>query len=87
MLTQMARVLRERQRLRREVQVITTAPRVSGYVVGLLPVLLMVGMYFLSRYYVEMLFAEPIGKLALVVSGVLVIIGVTLNRRIASVEM
>jgi tight adherence protein B len=86
-LTQMAHVLRERQRLRREVQVITTAPRVSGYVVSLLPVLLMIGMYFLSRYYLEMLFDEPIGRVALVASGILVMIGLTLNRRIASVDM
>jgi hypothetical protein len=34
-----------------------------------------------------MLFDEPIGRVALVVSGALVIIGLTLNRRIASVEM
>jgi tight adherence protein B len=86
-LAQMAHVLRERQRLRREVHVITTAPRVSGYVVSLLPVLLMIGMYFMSRYYVEMLFQEPIGRVALVISAVLVIIGLTLNRKIASVEM
>jgi tight adherence protein B len=86
-LAQMAHVLRERQRLRREVHVITTAPRVSGYVVSLLPVLLMIGMYFMSRYYVEMLFQEPIGRVALVISGILVITGLTLNRKIASVEM
>ena len=86
-LTQMAHVLRERQRLRREVQVITTAPRVSGYVVSFLPVALMIGMYFLSRYYLEMLFDEPIGRIALVFSAVLVVIGLTINRRIASVEM
>jgi tight adherence protein B len=86
-LAQMAHVLRERQRLRREVQVITTAPRVSGYVVSLLPLLLMIGMYFLSRYYVEMLFEEPIGRVALIVSACLVITGLTLNRKIASVEM
>ncbi len=86
-LGQMAHVLRERQRLRREVAVITTAPRISGYVVSLLPVLLMIAMYFLSRYYVEILFEEPIGRIALVGGGVLVIIGLTLNRKIASVEM
>jgi tight adherence protein B len=86
-LAQMAHVLRERQRLRREVHVITTAPRVSGYVVGMLPLGLMVGMYFLSRYYLEMLFDEPIGRLALLGSVVLVIIGLMLNRRISSVEM
>lgn len=86
-LAQMATVLRERQRLRREVHVITTAPRVSGYVVSLLPVLVAVGMFFVSRYYLEMLVSEPIGRIALLVSGVLVAIGLFLNRRIASIEM
>jgi tight adherence protein B len=86
-LSQMAHVLRERQRMRREVNVITTAPRISGYVVSGLPILLMVGMYFLSRYYVEMLFEDPIGRIALILSAVLVVIGLTVNRKIASVEM
>ena len=42
---QMAMMLRERERLRRDVRVITTAPRVSGYVVALLPLLTVMAMY------------------------------------------
>jgi tight adherence protein B len=86
-LSQMARVLRERQRLRREVRVITTAPRVSGYVVSCLPILVAIAMYFLSRYYIETLFTEPIGQLAMVAGSVLVGVGLFLNKRISSVEM
>ena len=86
-LNQMAHVLRERQRMRREVHVITTAPRVSGYVVGALPLLAAIAMYFISRYYIEMLFQEPIGQLVIAVSVGLVLIGLVLNRRIASVDM
>jgi tight adherence protein B len=86
-LQQMAHTLRERQQLRREVRVITTAPRVSGYVVSLLPVFTAIAMYFVSRYYVEMLFEEPIGRLAMVGSGGMVLLGLYLNRRIASVDM
>src|SRR5207245_7353855 len=54
-LAQMALMLRERDRLRRDVRVITTAPRVSGYVVALLPVATTTAMYFTSRYYVDAL--------------------------------
>jgi tight adherence protein B len=86
-LQQMGHVLRERQRLRREVQVITTAPRVSGYVVSLLPVFTMVAMFFVSRYYIDMLFAEPLGRAAVAGSGMMVLVGLFLNRKIASVEM
>ena len=63
-LGQMGQMLRERERLRRDVRVITTAPRVSGYVVALLPVLTMAAMFFTSRYYVDTLFSEPIGQIA-----------------------
>src|SRR5207237_683264 len=86
-LLQIAAVVRERQRLKREVGVITTAPRVSAYVVALLPVLTMVTMYFTSRYYIDTLFSSPTGRIAAGVSGVLVVIGLFINRRIASIDM
>jgi tight adherence protein B len=86
-LSQMSQVIRERQRIRREVRVITTAPRVSGYVVALLPLLTLCAMYLTSRYYVDTLFSEPVGRLAVAVGGVLVLLGLFLNSRIARVEL
>src|SRR5581483_309715 len=68
-LGQMAGMLRERERIRRDVRVITTAPRVSGYVVALLPVLTTTAMYFTSRYYIDALLADPIGRLAAIAGG------------------
>jgi len=67
--------------------VITTAPRVSGYVVALLPLLTTVAMFFTSRYYIDTLFSEPIGQLAAVAGGVLVLLGLFLNHRIAQVDL
>jgi tight adherence protein B len=86
-LMQMAQMLRERERLRRDVRVMTTAPRVSGYVVALLPVLTTVAMFFTSRYYIDTLFSEPIGQIAAAASGTLVLVGLYLNHRIAQVDM
>jgi tight adherence protein B len=85
-LGQLAGVMRERQRLRRDLHVITTAPRVSGYVVGLLPVFTVAMMYFTSRYYIDTLFSSPTGRIAAAVGGVLVVIGLFINRRIATVD-
>ena len=85
--SQMAIVLRDRQQLRRDVHVITTAPRVSGYVVAALPLATMAFMYLTARYYVDVLLSETIGHLALIACVILVSIGLYLNRKIANVEM
>jgi tight adherence protein B len=86
-LAQMSLMLRERERLRRDVRVITTAPRISGYVVALLPALTLVVMYVMSRYYIDALFSEPLGRLAAVAGGLLVLVGLYLNHRIAQVDL
>jgi tight adherence protein B len=86
-LGQMGQMLRERDRLRRDVRVITTAPRVSGYVVALLPVLTVVAMFITSRYYIDTLLSEPLGRVAAAVGGALVLVGLYLNHRIAQVDM
>jgi len=86
-LGQMAAMLRERERLRRDVRVITTAPRVSGYVVALLPLLTVAAMYVTSRYYIDTLLSEPMGRIAAALGGVLVLIGLYLNHRIAQVDL
>jgi tight adherence protein B len=86
-LSQMSQTLRDRERLRRDVRVITTAPRVSGYVVALLPLLTVAAMYVTSRYYIETLFSEPIGRLAALAGFTLVLLGLFLNHRIARVDL
>jgi len=86
-LGQMSQMLRERERLRRDVRVMTTAPRVSGYVVALLPVLTVCAMYFTSRYYVYTLLSDPIGRLAALAGGVLCLVGLFLNHRVAQVDL
>jgi tight adherence protein B len=86
-LGQMAQMLRERDRLRRDVRVITTAPRVSGYVVALLPLVTVLAMYVTSRYYIDTLFSDPIGRLAAMAGGVLVLVGLYLNHKIAQVDL
>src|SRR5204863_7577793 len=86
-LGQMSTTLRERERVRRDVRVITTAPRVSGYVVALLPVLTVAAMYFTSRYYIDALLGDPIGRMAAATSAVLCGIGLYINHRIADVNL
>jgi len=86
-LHQLARTLRERQRLKGEVRVLTTMPRVSGYIIGAMPAAMAVMMYFTSPRSFALLITEPLGHAVLGGSAVMVAIGLFLNHRIASVEM
>jgi tight adherence protein B len=86
-LKQLARTLRERRRLRDDVHVLTTGPRVSGYVGAALPVLMLVGMYFTSRKSFDILVTDNSGRIAIAASAVLVLLGLFLNSKIAKVEV
>lgn len=86
-LGQMASMLRERERLRRDVRVMTTAPRVSGYVVALLPAITTAVMYLTSKYYIDTLLSDPVGRLAAGVGAGLVVVGLFVNHRIAQVDL
>jgi tight adherence protein B len=86
-LKQLSRTLRERQRLRDEVRVLTTGPRFSGYISAALPVLMVVGLYFVNNKTFNVLVTESAGRIALAASAVLVVLGLFLNSRIAKVEM
>jgi Flp pilus assembly protein TadB len=44
-------------------------------------------MYVTSRYYIETLFSEPIGRLAALAGFTLVLLGLFLNHRIARVDL
>jgi Flp pilus assembly protein TadB len=52
-----------------------------------LPLLTVVAMYFTSRYYIDTLMSDPIGRVATAVGGTLVVIGIFLNHRIAQVDL
>jgi Flp pilus assembly protein TadB len=55
--------------------------------VALLPVLTVVAMFITSRYYIDTLLSEPLGRVAAAVGGALVLVGLYLNHRIAQVDM
>jgi tight adherence protein B len=84
---QLARTLRERRKLRDDIRVLTTQPRVSGYVVGAIPPVMFVAMYFLSRKSFDILVTDTVGRGALVGSLLLVLLGLFLSAKISQVDV
>jgi len=86
--------IRERVRIKGEIRVLTAQQRLSGYVVGLLPILLIVVISLLAPQFMKAMFDNPpdllglpLGVVLLMVGGVSMIIGFVLIRRIVDIEV
>jgi len=82
-----ADTMRERIRIRGEIQTLTAQQKLTGIVIGLLP--LGVGIMFtlLSPGYIDPLFTTVLGKVMLVVAVVLEVVGIMIIQRILNIEV
>lgn len=64
-LTNMARVIRARFRLKRKVQALSSEAKASAMIIGALPVFVALGLYAINPSYMELLFITPKGKMFL----------------------
>jgi tight adherence protein B len=86
-LDNMAETVRARFAIRREIKVYTAQGRLSGLVVGTMPVLVGLGMYLQDPSYVRVLFEHPVGRVMAMAGVFLQIIGFLWIRRIVNVEI
>lgn len=82
-----ADTMRERIRIRGEIQTLTAQQKLTGVVIGLLPV--GVGLLFevMSPDYINPLFTTLVGRVLLVVALVLETVGVLIIQRILNIEV
>ncbi|MBI4498703.1 MAG: type II secretion system F family protein [Chloroflexi bacterium] len=86
-LDNIAYTIRERLRIQREVRTLTAQERMSGYIIGAMPVFLLVLLSFANRSYVDVLISTPIGHLMLVAAAVLEVIGFLIINRIVAIDV
>ena len=82
----LADFIRAREEIRREINVLTAEGRVSAWVLGSLPVFLLLVVQILSPGYMDPLF-RGWGPFVLIASGISVIIGFTVIRRMVKIEV
>ncbi len=85
-LENIANTVRERRRIRAEVRAITTGPRVSSYVLGLIPLALLIFFSSTNQNYRDVMFHSPIGKAMLIFATIWSLLGLFLSRKVAQVE-
>jgi tight adherence protein B len=86
--------IRERVRIKGEIRTLTAQQRMSGYVVGFLPIALVLLLSVIAPTFMEpmlqqppSLFGLPLGLFILALGGIMMLIGFMLIRRIVDIEV
>ncbi len=86
-LDELARVIRDRFRIHREVQVKTAQGRLTAMILIALPVFMLLALEGVNPSYVRVLFDDPMGPTVLGVAAVMQVIGSILIWRIVHIEV
>jgi tight adherence protein B len=87
LLTTVAGTLRERERLRRQVSVLSAEGRLSAWILGLLPLVFAAYLMVAQPSYLEPLVTEPLGYALVVLGLTLLVIGAVWMRKTVKVEV
>jgi tight adherence protein B len=79
--------MRDRTKLLGEVKTLTSQQQLSGYLVGCMPIALLVVFSLMNHAYVAPLFTLPMGHVFLGVGGTLEVLGFLIIRKIVSIEV
>ncbi len=83
----LSRVLRERRKMRDKIQAVSMEAKASAAIIGSLPPVVALLVYLTSPKYIELLWLTDIGKVALVASGIWMLIGVLTMRKMINFEI
>jgi tight adherence protein B len=86
-LANIAGTIRERIKLKGEIKTLTAQGRISGLVIGLLPLGLLVIIYLINPEYIKLLFTHPIGQTMLAVGVISQAVGAILIRKIVNIDV
>lgn len=79
--------IRERVRITGEINTLTAQKKLSGVIIGLLPVALVLLFFAVDPEYMSVLFTDAAGRILLAIGVVLDVVGLLMIRRILAVEV
>src|SRR5689334_10102161 len=86
-LDNIAYTIRERVRIKGEIQTLTAQARASGTIITALPILLAAFMFFVTPTYFKPMFGNIIGWILLAIGAFMIFIGNLIIRRIVAIEV
>ena len=86
-LDKIAATVRSRFAVQRQLRVYTAQGRLSGYVLGALPIILTVVVFSIDPKYASMLWLEPVGRIMVGVAATMQVLGYLWIRKIVAIEI
>lgn len=82
----LSRVLRERKKMKGKIQAMSMEAKASAWIIGSLPLVVIVLVFLTSPGYILLLFTEPLGNVILGASAVWMLIGVLVMRKMINFD-
>ena len=79
--------MRERIRIRGEIKTLTTQQVMTGFIIGLLPVLIAVAITIVNPDYISLLFTRTVGNVMLAAGVMMELIGMFVIKKILDIEV
>jgi tight adherence protein B len=86
-LDNVAHTMRERERIRGEINTLTSQQRMTGFILGGVPIGLGVLFFMINPEFEKLLFTDPLGRMMLGTAVVLEVVGFMVIRKIVNIEV
>ena len=86
-LDKVAYIIRERFRLKKQVQVHTAQGRLTGWILSLLPVVLGFALYMVNPEHMSILWENPVGLKLIYAAAIMTLIGALIIRKIVNIRI
>jgi len=86
-LDSIANTIRERIKIKGHIKTLTAQGKISGIIIGMLPIVMGGIIYLLNPEYIKILFIDPLGKIMLVAGVVSQFIGMMVIRKIINIDI
>lgn len=83
----LAETIRQRFTVRRQLRVYTAQGRMSGFILGALPIVVGLAIFAIEPSYIRLLFEETLGRVLLVMAATMQVIGYVWIRKIVNIEI
>jgi tight adherence protein B len=82
----LSRVLRDRKKMKAKIQAMSMEAKASAFIIGALPLVVMILVYLTSPDYISLLWTHPMGRMMMVACGVWMLMGVLVMRKMINFD-